>query len=127
MEQTPHPYTLSLAHRGYIQGSTLTSSTGSPLCRYFGGLRYALAPGQRWSRAIKLPPSYTYGTKERPGVHGADVCANVCPQPGFRGPADETNWSEDCFQCNVYVPVGEVPEGGMFLIVYVGVCMLMIV
>lgn len=34
----------------------------------------------------------------------------VCPQPGV----DEKEWDEDCLQCNVWVPVGEAPEGGMF-------------
>ena len=33
----------------------------------------------------------------------------MCPQPGL----DEKEWDEDCLQCNVWVPVGEAPEGGM--------------
>ncbi|OJJ41076.1 hypothetical protein ASPWEDRAFT_102513 [Aspergillus wentii DTO 134E9] len=109
METSQHPHIQSLGQRGYIQGTTIVSkSTNSPLCHYFGGLRYALPPAQRWRRAHPLPSSYTYGTKEQPGRH--DGKAGVCPQPGFRGPADETGWSEDCFQCNVWVPVGEAPK-----------------
>lgn len=27
---------------------------------------------------------------------------------------EEDKWEEDCLQCNVWVPVGKVPEGGTF-------------
>lgn len=119
METTQTPYIKSLSHRGVIQGCTLASkATKAPLCHFFGGLRYALAPSERWRKALKLPESHTYGTRDHPGKHEGG--AGVCPQPGFRGPADESAWSEDCFQCNVWVPIGEPPKEGMLreMIVY---------
>lgn len=118
METAHQPYTKSLSHRGVISGSTLVSKTSNqPLCHYFGGLRYALAPAERWRRAVKLPSSYTYGSKERPGQH--DGLSGVCPQPPFRMLADESGWNEDCFQCNVWVPVGEPPAGGWPVLIYI--------
>ncbi|RJE18934.1 Carboxylesterase [Aspergillus sclerotialis] len=105
------PYLKSLSNRGHIKGSTLTSkATNKPLCHFFGGLRYALAPSERWRRAHKLPELYSYGTRENPGQH--EGLSSVCPQPGFLGPADESLWSEDCFHCNIWVPVEEPPKGG---------------
>jgi hypothetical protein len=49
METTRRPHLKSLAHRGKIQGvtiSTLSSPTShaKDLCHYFGGVRYGLAP-----------------------------------------------------------------------------------
>lgn len=106
------PYLKSLSNRGHIKGSTLTSkATNKPLCHFFGGLRYALAPSERWRRAHQLPELYSYGTREHPGQH--EGLSSVCPQPGFLGPADESAWSEDCFHCNVWVPIEEPPKGGM--------------
>lgn len=117
MQTTQDPYLKSLSHRGFIQGLTISkpsspnNTTNTPLCHYFGGVRYGLAPSQRWRRASPLPESYSYGTKEQPGH--CEGGTGVCPQPAFLGPQDQSAWSEDCFQCNVYVPIGEVPEGGL--------------
>ena len=114
MQTTQTPYLKSLSHRGYIQGLTISKPSSDPLCHYFGGVRYGLSPSERWRRAFPLPETYSYGTKEQPGR--CEGGAGICPQPGFSpiGLKDQEGWSEDCFQCNVYVPVGEVPEGGAF-------------
>jgi carboxylesterase type B len=113
METTNRPHLHTLAHRGTIQGLTVTATkTSTDLCHYFGGVRYALPPLQRWRRARQLPSTFTYGSKDAPGR--CDSGAGLCPQPGFLSlsPENEAAWTEDCFQCNVWVPVGEVPRGG---------------
>lgn len=108
--QSKTPHTRSLAHHGYIRGLTISSATDT-LCHYYGNLRYALPPSQRWRKAIPLPGSYSYGTHDEPA--DCQGVAGVCPQPGFGGPPDQSHWTEDCFQLNVYVPAQEPPERGM--------------
>ncbi|RHZ72962.1 hypothetical protein CDV55_108253 [Aspergillus turcosus] len=111
MEIIRHPYVKSLAHRGYVQGVTVaTKATNTPLCRFFGGIRYGLAPSQRWRRAQRLPSNYVYGTRDKPGQ--CDRLSGVCPQPPFMNLSFEDEWTEDCFQCNVWVPVAEPPKEG---------------
>jgi hypothetical protein len=123
------PYLLDLGPRGYIEGVTFysNSSTASAsrarsrrssiaLCHYFGGLRYGVSPTRRWGRARPLPEHFIYGTWDRPGRHDGD--AAVCPQPGLtqRSPSTES-LSEDCFECNVWLPIveeKEIPQGGKF-------------
>ncbi|KAL3262655.1 hypothetical protein ABHI18_002536 [Aspergillus niger] len=111
LETFGHPYLKSLAHRGYVQGTTLHSkATSQPLCHYFGCVRYALPPPERWRRAQKLPESYSYGTKDQPAP--CDQDAAVCPQPSFMGRSYTKGFTEDCFQASVWVPLGEPPKGG---------------
>ncbi|KAI2703196.1 hypothetical protein CBS147317_4063 [Penicillium roqueforti] len=123
METIRRTYIKSLAHRGIIQGvtiSTLSSpSQAKDLCRYFGGVRYGLAPAERWRRAQPLPASFTYGSGEAPGQ--CDGGAGLCPQPGFLNisPENPDAWNEDCFQCNVWTPIGEAPEGGWPVFVFI--------
>ncbi|GKZ31954.1 hypothetical protein AbraIFM66950_000934, partial [Aspergillus brasiliensis] len=111
LETFGHPYLKSLAHRGYVKGTTLHSkATNQPLCHYFGSVRYALPPPERWRRAQKLPESYSYGTRDQPAPCDRD--AAVCPQPSFMGRSYEKGFTEDCFQASVWVPLGEPPKGG---------------
>ncbi|KAL4808978.1 Alpha/Beta hydrolase protein [Aspergillus unguis] len=111
MEIVEEPYIKSLGERGYIQGSTISARiSGSPLCRYFGGLRYALPPPTRWRKAQKLPQTYSYGTIERP--FPCPGATNSCPQALFSSPPSTEAADEDCFQCNVWVPLGEPPATG---------------
>ncbi|KAE8351904.1 Alpha/Beta hydrolase protein [Aspergillus coremiiformis] len=118
MEPVRHPYRKSLAHRGFVQGVTLTNSTThAPWCHYFGGLRYALPPSERWRKAQKLPPSYSYGSEHNPGQ--CDGMVGVCPQPNFPGLSFGVGWTEDCFQCNIWVPVGEPPQDGWPVLVFI--------
>lgn len=111
MEPLRSPCLKSLEHRGFVQGVTLTDrTTNSPWCHYFGGLRYALPPTERWRKAQKLPPSYSYGSKDHPGQCAG--ATGVCPQPTFPRLSLGDSLSEDCFQCNVWVPAGEPPKDG---------------
>jgi hypothetical protein len=113
METIQQPYLKSLGPRGYIQGCTILSkSSNTPLCRYFGGLRYALPPSERWRKAQKLPTRYIYGTKDRP--FQCPGATNSCPQATFlESPVSEAA-HEDCFQCNIWVPLGEPPANGTY-------------
>lgn len=117
METIHRPHRKSLFHRGIIQGVTIStpidnSGKTTDLCHYFGGVRYVLPPTQRWRRARPLPSTYSYGTQDRPGK--CESGAGLCPQSGSMtiSPANEDAWTEDCFQCNVWVPTGEAPKGG---------------
>ncbi|KAJ5994247.1 CAZyme family CE10 [Penicillium sp. IBT 35674x] len=120
METFRRPYLKDLAHRGVIQGATISpGGKGSDFCHYFGGVRYALPPLQRWRRARRLPSSFSYGTQQSPGQ--CDSGAGLCPQPGFLqlSPENPDAWTEDCFQCNVWVPTGEAPKGGWPVFVFI--------
>ncbi|CAG7918575.1 unnamed protein product [Penicillium olsonii] len=118
--ETTRPYLKSLAHRGTIQGATIsTQYLSQDLCHYFGGVRYGVAPSQRWRRASPIPASFTYGSKDAPGR--CDKGAGLCPQPGFLNlsPENPDAWNEDCFQCNVWIPLGEPPVEGWPVFVYI--------
>ncbi|BCS29100.1 putative carboxylesterase [Aspergillus puulaauensis] len=111
METTQRPYLKSIGTRGYIQGCTIsTRSPNTPLCHYFGGLRYALPPTKRWRKAQKLPLTYSYGTKDRP--YQCPGATQSCPQATFFNLSSTAAGNEDCFQCNVWVPLGDPPENG---------------
>ncbi|KAF2138462.1 uncharacterized protein K452DRAFT_276868 [Aplosporella prunicola CBS 121167] len=101
------PYLLDLGHRGFIEGVTIRDAASSrPLCRYFGGLPYALPP-QRWRMPRPLPPCYQYGTRAAPGRFAGG--AGICPQSAAHAHA---LGDEDCLQLNVWVPMGAAPKGG---------------
>ncbi|EME46679.1 hypothetical protein DOTSEDRAFT_70625 [Dothistroma septosporum NZE10] len=105
---------------GWIEGATLSSATGpTALCRYFGGLPYALPPvgPYRFRQARPLPDQYRYGTKNNPGRFSTK--AAVCPQPGFMGAVDESLWDENCLQLNIYVPTGAPPREGWPVFFYI--------
>jgi Carboxylesterase family len=112
--------TLNLAQNGYLQGVKIresqvagNASSDVTLTHYFGGVRYALPPSQRWGIAQALPSDYSYGTKEQPG--NCDGRTVTCPQPY----AGDEGSSEDCFQCNIWTPVGERPAGGVPINIYI--------
>ncbi|EED15239.1 carboxylesterase, putative [Talaromyces stipitatus ATCC 10500] len=102
---------LNLGEHGYIQGRTI-GDDDVVLVHYFGGVRYAFPPSKRWGMAERLPIDYSYGSKTNPGM--CDGRAVHCPQP-FMG----DQGSEDCFECNVWMPVGERPDGGWPVIFYI--------
>lgn len=111
--QTPNEtILLNLGSHGYIQGhlirDTDDNAAAAPLAQYFGGVRYALPPSRRWAMARRLPGEYSYGTETNPGR--CEGRAVMCPQPFM-----SEQGSEDCFECNVWMPVGECPDGGMFV------------
>ncbi|KAJ5059965.1 paraben-hydrolyzing esterase precursor [Bipolaris maydis] len=104
------PYTLNLSFRGHAQGLTHHDpSTGHPQCHYFGGIPYAL-PARRFQRPQPLPPCYRYGTEANPGVF--DAACGLCPQPPVVPGKEAQGEDENCLQCNVWVPAGEVPARG---------------
>lgn len=116
------PYVLKLGPHGYIQGVTVVTndtaisekrSLVNSLAHYFGNVRYALPPLRRWAMARELPSYYSYGTEKHPGI--CDGVAATCPQPD----SDGAGWDEDCFQCNIWVPIdeGDRPEDGMYRII----------
>ncbi|KAF1990236.1 alpha/beta-hydrolase [Aulographum hederae CBS 113979] len=120
---TPYPLPLPLGPLGSIRGISIPSAfTKKPLCHYFGGVPYALPPTgeQRFRRPRPLPGGFVYGTEEAPGVYEGQT--NVCPQPDSGADVDADaagegrRESEDCLQVNVWVPAGEVCEGGITLI-----------
>ncbi|KAL4798934.1 Alpha/Beta hydrolase protein [Aspergillus venezuelensis] len=118
MQTVQTPYLKSLGPRGYVQGRTISSKpSNTPLCHYFGGIQYALPPPQRWRKARKLPESYTYGTKDQP-FH-CPGATHSCPQVIFSNISTEELGQEDCFQCNVWVPLGEPPEEGWPVLVFI--------
>ncbi|BCS27319.1 uncharacterized protein APUU_60367A [Aspergillus puulaauensis] len=110
METTQKPHLKALGDRGYVEGVTISSkTTGKPFCNNFGGIRYGLAPPERWRKAQKLPAGYQYGTKERP--YKCPGGTGNCPQPTFLNKTP-IPWDEDCFQCSIWVPVGTPPKDG---------------
>lgn len=120
METTTRPIQKSLGALGSIQGVTITDKSNSrDLCHYFGGVRYALPPIQRWRRARRLPASFSYGTPQQPSR--CDEGANLCPQPAFEPlvPENQDAWNEDCFQTNIWVPTGSPPKGGWPVFVFI--------
>ncbi|PKX93030.1 putative carboxylesterase [Aspergillus novofumigatus IBT 16806] len=93
-----------------------TQLTNTPLCRFSGGIRYGLAPSQRWRRTQRLPSDYAYGTRDQPGQ--CDRLSGVCPQPSFMNVSFRDEWTEDCFQCNVWVHEAEPPKEGWPVFVF---------
>lgn len=108
METVSTPFTLDLQFRGFITGSIIKAkSSDEELCRYFGGIPYALPPVGpfRFLRPRTLPPCYRYGTRANPGVYTGKC--GVCPQSRTSKLDDE-----DCLQVNIWIPAGSPPEEG---------------
>lgn len=114
-QNQPDTIILNLGAHGYIQGRAICGDNAALLAQYFGGIRYALPPSQRWAMARRLPVDYSYGSPTNPGE--CDGRAVTCPQP-FMG----EQGCEDCFECNVWTPVGRCPDGGTFSCHLGGVC-----
>lgn len=109
MDRTSLTHVLRLGQRGYVKGKIISSRSNKPLCHYYGGVRYALSPtsDRRWKRPQPLPDDFSYGSEKEPGYSEG---AGVCPQPEVE--YEPSEWNEDCLQCNVWVPLGEVPGDG---------------
>lgn len=117
---TTTPYLKDLSFRGFIEGVTHLDAQNQPLCHYFGGLPYALPPvgPYRWRKPRSLAPCFRYGTRSNPGRFNGG--AALCPQPGFVAPPNAEMFDEDCLQLNIWVPVGDAPEGGEIVVLFVG-------
>ncbi|KAF2807221.1 alpha/beta-hydrolase [Mytilinidion resinicola] len=103
-------FKLDLASLGVIEGISYVdpNTTSRVLCRYIGGLPYALPPvgPYRFKRPRPLPECYRYGTHANPGRFTGGC--GVCPQPK----EDPERWEEDCLQVNIWMPAGNPPEEG---------------
>jgi hypothetical protein len=114
MSKPSQPYVVDLQFRGHVEGLTYLDEESKPLCRYFGGVPYALPPlgPFRFQKPRSLPTCYRYGTRVNPARFTGSC--GLCPQPAPRGTNGENDseWDEDCLQSNVWVPVGDPPVGG---------------
>src|SRR5690242_19652511 len=98
---------VKVSGNGVVQGVTLHDSTGISKCHRFSSVPFALPPtgNRRWLKPEPLPPSYVYGTDLQAGMF-TKPCS-PCPQlPDFGDPPSST---EDCLQCNIYVPIEKPP------------------
>jgi carboxylesterase type B len=113
MKDRSRPYLRDLQFRGFVEGLTYLDKKSQPLCHFFGGIPYALPPVGpfRWQKPRSLPACYRYGTRANPGRYTGNC--SICPQPEKDSSVNEEFWDEDCLQLNVWMPIGEPPEGGL--------------
>lgn len=103
---------IQIGSLGFIQGEIKADKSRGELCQYFGGVPYALPPTgpKRWKRPQSLPNN-SYGTEIQPLI--CRSWTGVCPQPEVVGQeSTKSRWTEDCLQCNVWVPTGKAPASG---------------
>jgi carboxylesterase type B len=115
MQTTDVPLVLDLQFRGFVTGSTIRSKlNGEELCKYFGGIPFALPPvgAFRFLRPRPLPSCYRYGTRANPGVYTRKC--GVCPQAKSSKLEDE-----DCLQLNIFIPSGPPPGEGWPVYFYI--------
>ncbi|TVY83341.1 putative esterase/lipase [Lachnellula suecica] len=96
--------------KGVLQGMTLLdTATKKPKCHRFGSIPFALPPTgeRRWRKPQPLPSNFSYGTQQNPGNFTKP--SSPCPQMSRFGVKSS---SEDCLQCNIWVPIGSPPKGG---------------
>ncbi|MCJ1409774.1 hypothetical protein MMC19_003857 [Ptychographa xylographoides] len=120
MEVLHEPCTRLITGKGYIKGlKIIDSSSGNIKCYRFGGLPYAIpiTSASRWTRAQPLPEDFQYGTEDDP-TDFTGLSAE-CPQSKeLESPAS----TEDCLQCNIWIPAGDAPTGGWPVWVYIRKC-----
>ena len=119
MESVTHRYVHKIEGKGYLDGVTLLDTTSKKQkCHQFGSVPYALPlrSNLRWKRAKTLPVDYTYGSHDNP-TKCSELSA-ICPQTGGHG-LDPLRMSEDCLQCNIWLPIGRPPEHGWPVLIYI--------
>ena len=117
MESVQKPYTLHINGRGFLRGITKYEvATNRAKCHCFRGVPYAepMTKAHRWRRAVPLSKDTRYGTKEDP-TNFTGLCAES-PQIG---PHNALHMTEDCLQCNIWIPIGVPPEGGWPVWIYI--------
>jgi carboxylesterase type B len=115
MPKLSRPYVRDLQFRGTVEGLTYLDEKSNPQCHFFGGVPFGLPPVGpfRFAKPRSLPTCYRYGTKSNPGRFTGSC--GLCPQATRQGLEDHL-WEEDCLQSNIWVPIGEPPEGGTLLL-----------
>lgn len=121
MESITQRYLDCVEGKGYFEGLTFLDVTSKkPKCHRLGRVPYAqpITNSRRWKRAQQLPASITYGSEEKP-TNFAEPSA-VCPQAIYdlNRNLDPAQMSEDCLQCNIWIPIGKKPECGWPVWVY---------
>ena len=116
--------------KGSLRGIQVAESdSNKPLfCRYTR-IPYALPPvgDLRWRRPRPLPSDYSFNNSSgQPGDF--TKFGPVCPQPVYdsgaaldnpsAAPPIENVQSEDCLYLNIWVPIGEPPDGGWPVQIY---------
>lgn len=118
-----HLCTQNVGPRGWLQGIKIVSKTsGKPVGRYFGGVRYAQSPTSRlrFRKTRPLASDFSYGSEEAPCACTTEC--QICPQPDWPGvltPTDRACWSEDCLRANIWVPAGTPPPDGWPVLFYI--------
>lgn len=115
---TTSPVDIDLQAAGSLRGVTVFSPAGARCTRYLG-VSYAFPPvrDHRWRRPRPLPADFSYSAPDG-SPRDCMRFGKVCEQPLIRaggeviGRNDTDVFSEDCLLLNIWVPVGEKPECG---------------
>jgi len=108
---------VTIPGNGILEGATLIdSNTKNPKCHRFSRIPYALPPTgeRRWRKPQSLPSNFSYGSETNPGQYKKPC--SPCPQPWKFGVRSS---DEDCLQLNIYVPIGDPPQGGWPVFFYI--------
>ncbi|KAJ7490793.1 alpha/beta-hydrolase [Mycena latifolia] len=115
---TTSPVDIGLPDAGALRGLTISSPAGVRCTRYLG-VPYALPPvGEyRWRRPRPLPAGFSYSAPDG-SPRDCTSFGLVCEQPlviadgKVIGRNETDSFGEDCLLLNIWVPVGEEPDGG---------------
>ncbi|TAQ84331.1 hypothetical protein B7494_g7339 [Chlorociboria aeruginascens] len=104
--------------KGSLDGIPLIdASTKTTKCYRFPRVPYALPPvgPRRWQKPEALPDTYSYGDAQNPWLYKSP--SSICPQLSAFSTVPSA--SEDCLQCNIYVPLGIPPDKGWPVLFYI--------
>lgn len=110
-----------LPGKGALLGPVIKDKTTNvSKCYRFSRVPYALPPTgkRRWRKPLPLPSNFSYGPENNPPTYNKPSIS--CPQsPLLVSPGSS---SEDCLQCNIYIPLGNPPSGGWPVFFYIRRC-----